>query len=65
MRGDAHHAARQAHPMILCAEYELHFAKDGDHWRCVEWPELRALPGERYRFGEREFATLDSAQVMA
>jgi hypothetical protein len=19
--------------MILCAEYGLHFAKDGDHWR--------------------------------
>jgi hypothetical protein len=26
--------------MILCAGCGLHFAEDGDHWCCVEWPDL-------------------------
>ena len=48
--------------MILCAEYGLHFAKEDDHWRCVEYPDLLMLPGpERYRVGERTFASLDEA----
>jgi hypothetical protein len=33
--------------MILCAEYGLHFTREGDHWRCVEWPDLMMLRGER------------------
>jgi hypothetical protein len=46
--------------MILCAVYGLHFAKDGDHWRCVEYPDLVMLRGlERYRVGERTFGSLD------
>ncbi len=47
--------------MILCTEYGLHFAKDGDHWRCVERPELVMLRGERYRVRDREFASLTEA----
>jgi len=41
----------QAHPMILCAEYGLHFKKDGDLHRCVEHPEIEMLSGDRYRVG--------------
>jgi hypothetical protein len=33
--------------MILCAEYGLHFTREGDRWRCVEWPDLMMLRGER------------------
>ena len=47
--------------MILCAEYGLHFAKEGDHWRCVEYPDLLMLRGERYPVGERTFGSLDDA----
>lgn len=61
MRSDARHAARQAGGMICCAESGLHFAKEATHWRCVEWPDLLMLPGERYRVGEQGFATLDAA----
>jgi hypothetical protein len=39
----------------------MHFAKDGDHWRCVEHPGLLALRDERYRVGERTFASLGEA----
>jgi hypothetical protein len=45
--------------MIFCAEYSLNFSKDGDHWRCVEWPEVVMLHGERYRLGERRFGSSD------
>jgi len=38
MRGDTGPVFGQAPRMILCAEYGLHFAKDGDRWRCVEYP---------------------------
>ena len=51
---------RHAGGMIL-TEYRLHFAKDGDHWRCVEFPEPLMLPSERYRVGERTFGSLDEA----
>ena len=62
MRGDARPAFGQAHPLILCAEHGLHFAKEGDHWRCVERPDLVMLPGpEHYRVGGQAFATLDAA----
>ena len=47
MRGDTDHGARHACNMILCAEYGLHFAKEGNHWRCIELPELVMLRGGR------------------
>ena len=47
--------------MIFCAEYGLHFTRDGDHWRCVEYPDLLMLPGERYRVGDRTVGSLDEA----
>ena len=50
-------AGRRAHPMILCVECGLHFAKDGDHRRCVERPELVMLRGDRYEVEGREFDT--------
>lgn len=46
--------------MILTAS-GLRFANEGDHWRCVESPDLVMLPGERYRVGERVFATSGDA----
>jgi hypothetical protein len=61
MRGDTWSAFGQAHPMILCAEYGLHFAKEGDHWRCAEYPDLVMLLGNRYRVGDRTFCTLCEA----
>ena len=42
-------------------EFGLHFRKDGDRWVCVEWPDLLMLPGERYRVGQHEFATVSLA----
>ena len=48
MRGAPHHhGAMHAGGMIL-TEYGLHFAKEGDHWRCVEYLDLLMLRGERY-----------------
>ena len=47
--------------MILRAEYGLHFAKEGDHWRCVEYPDLLMLRGERYRIGDPTFGSLGEA----
>ena len=47
--------------MIFCAEYGLHFAREGDHWRNVEYPDLLMLRVERYRAGERTFGSLDEA----
>ena len=62
MRGDTGPAFGQAHPMILVAEYGLHFAKEGDLWRCVELTDVVMLPGpERYRVGDDTFASLDEA----
>jgi len=60
MRGDAGHDARQARGMIN-TEDGLHFAKDGDDWRCVECPAVTMRPGERYRAGERTFGSLNDA----
>jgi len=48
--------------MIFCADYGLHFAKDGDHWRCVEYPGLLMLSGcERYCVRGPSFGSLDEA----
>jgi hypothetical protein len=60
MRGDTGPAFGQAHRMIL-TEYGLHFAKDGDHWRCVEWPALTMLPGDRYEVDGQGFNSLAGA----
>jgi len=62
MRGDADHEARHSGGMIFCAEYGLHFAKDGDHWRCIEQPDLVMLSGpERYRVGGLTLGSLYEA----
>jgi len=61
MRGDTWPVFGQANRIIFCAEYGLHSIKDGDHWRCVELPDVVMLRGERYRLGDREFATLTEA----
>ena len=46
--------------MTFCADYGLHFAKEGDHWRCVELPDVVMLRGvERYRLRDRTFGSLD------
>ena len=38
---------------MIATETGLHFRKNGDHWRCVEYPDLLMLPGAgRYRVGE-------------
>jgi len=47
--------------MSLCAEYGLHFRKDGDRWRCVEWPALTMLLGERYEVDGQRFNSLAGA----
>lgn len=48
--------------LVILTEYRLHFARqaDGSH-RCVEHPDLVMLPGDRYRLGDREYATLEQA----
>jgi len=62
MRGDTGSAFGQAHRMILCAEYGLHFARDGDRGRCVEYPSLLMLRGDGgYRVGDRIFGSFDEA----
>jgi hypothetical protein len=54
--------ARHNAGMIFCAEYGLHFAKEGDHWRCVEYPGVLLLSGsERYRVRERTFGSINEA----
>ena len=61
-RSDARQGAWQAHAMSLSAEDGRRFAKDADHWRCVEYTGLLILPGpERYRVGERIFGSLGEA----
>jgi hypothetical protein len=47
---------------MILTEYGLHFAEEGKHWRCVEYPYLLMLRGpEGYPVGERTFASLDEA----
>jgi hypothetical protein len=47
---------------MILTEQGLRFAKHGDHWRCVEHPDLVMLCGERYRVREREYGSLDEMQ---
>jgi hypothetical protein len=42
---------------VIFTEHGLHFAKEGDHWRCVEHPELVVLRGECYQLNETTLAT--------
>jgi hypothetical protein len=49
--------------MIFCADSGLHFANEGGHWRCVEYPELVMLRGDHYRVGGRTFGSLDDANA--
>jgi hypothetical protein len=46
---------------MIYTEDGLRFAKDSEHWICVEYPDLLMLPGERYRVGERTVGSLDEA----
>lgn len=48
---------------MILTEHGLHFRRDGDRGRCVEWPNLATLPGERTRVDQHEFATLPLALV--
>jgi len=43
--------------MILVGELGLHFTRDGDHWRCVEWPGL-TMRGDRYEVEGQGFSSL-------
>jgi len=46
---------------MILTELGLHFAKEGDRWRCVEWPGLTMLPGDRYEVDGRDFNSLAEA----
>ena len=60
MRGDARPALGQAHPMIL-TELGLHFVRDGDRWRCGEYPDLVMLRGGGYEVDGQGLDTLAGA----
>jgi len=62
MRGDARRAPSHAPGMIL-TEYGLHFAKEGDRWRCGEYPDLVMLRGGGYEVNVREFDSLAEARA--
>ena len=36
-------------PGMILTEHGLHFRRDGDRWRCVEWPGLRLTRDGTYR----------------
>jgi hypothetical protein len=42
---------------MILTEHGLHFAKDGDHWRCVEHPDLLMLRGDCYQLIDATLAT--------
>jgi hypothetical protein len=46
---------------MILTEYGLHFAREGDRWRCVERPELVMLHGGRYQVEGLEFDPLVEA----
>ena len=41
-------ALRVTLPGMILTELGLHFAKEGDRWRCAEYPDLVMLRGGRY-----------------
>ena len=43
---------------MILTELGPHFIRDGGRWRCVEWPGLTMLPGDRYEVDGREFDPL-------
>jgi len=57
-------ATPDAEPVTLDAgsspsEHGLRFVKDGDCWRCVEYPGLVMLPGDRYTVDTPDGGSLD------
>jgi hypothetical protein len=46
---------------MILTEAGIRFTHEGNHWRCVEYPDLLMLRGERYCVGDREFTTLGEA----
>lgn len=42
---------------MILTEYGLHSTREGDRWRCVEWPGL-VMRGDRYEGEGREFDAL-------
>lgn len=42
---------------IIFTEYGLRFAKEGDQWRCVEWPDLVTLRGDCHQLNDATLAT--------
>lgn len=46
---------------MILTEYGLHFAKDGDRWRCVDWPDLVMLPNDPDEVDGQRFDTLAEA----
>jgi hypothetical protein len=46
---------------MILTELGLHVRKDGDRWRCAEWPELVMLRGGRYEVDGRGFNSLAEA----
>lgn len=48
---------------MILTEHGIRFAKDGDHFYFVEYPNLAMLRVERYRVGGRTFGSLDDANA--
>jgi hypothetical protein len=46
---------------MIPTEQGLHFARDGHRWRCVEYPDLVMLPGDRYEVEGQGFKSLAEA----
>jgi hypothetical protein len=46
---------------MILTEYGLHFAKEGDHWRCVEYPDVEMLGGDCYEVDGQGFDSLAEA----
>jgi hypothetical protein len=44
--------SRQTRGRESCTTWDgLHFRREGNHWRCIEQPDLMMLHGDRYRVG--------------
>jgi hypothetical protein len=46
---------------MILTKYGLHFRKDGDGWRCLEWFALAMLRGERHLVEGQEFESVAEA----
>jgi hypothetical protein len=47
---------------MILTEQGLHFRRDGDHWRCVEFPTLVMLRDGGYIVAGQRFDTLTEAE---